>query len=70
MGTVVQKYRGYLGARRVPQTLLPLTGADLKAALGGWPAAKGGGADGWTPRELKDIAITFLDLLAQMYGII
>ena len=54
---VVEKYKGYLEARRVPHTLLPLTGADLKAALGGWPAAKAGRADGWTPRDFKDIPL-------------
>ena len=49
----VQKYRGYLEKRRVDQTLLPLTAEDLSATLGTWPAAKAGGADGWTLRDSK-----------------
>ena len=68
--SVVQKYRGHLEARRVPLTLLPLTAEDLKATLGGWPADKAGGADGWTPRDFKDIPLCLLRLLAQLYELI
>ena len=67
---VIEKYRGHLEARRVPLTLLPLTAADLKAALGGWPAAKAGGADGWTQRDFKDVPLSLLRLLVQMYEMI
>merc|ERR1712093_935695 len=70
VGSVVEKYRDLLEARRVPLSLLPLTGADLRATLGGWPAAKAGGADGWTPKEFKDVPLCLLDRLAELYGLI
>ena len=42
VGGVVEEYRDLLEARRVPLSFLPRTGADLRAALGGSPAAKAG----------------------------
>ena len=70
VGSVVEKYRDLLEARRVPLSLLPLTGADLRTTLGGWPAAKAGGADGWTPKEFKDIPLCLLEWLAELYNLI
>ena len=66
----MEKYRNLLEARKVPLSLLPLTGSDLRATLGGWPVAKAGGADGWTPREFKDIPFCLLDRLAELYNLI
>ena len=69
-GEIPEKYRSLLEARRVPLSLLPLTGADLRATLGGWPVAKAGGADGRSPREFKDIPLCLLNWLAELYNLI
>ena len=61
---------GLLKVSRRMERKTRLTLSDLKAELGGWPAAKAGGADGWTPRDFKDIPPCLLDWLAEPYGLI
>ena len=64
------RWFGYLQALPRPPPPSPLTGRDLQRILGPWPARKAPGVDGWRTRDLKDLPLPALDLLARFLRLV